>query len=73
MRRLLLLIFFFVFYNNLFSQDIIHPIFFDEKSQWADSVLELLTLDEKIGQLFMVSAYSNKSSKHESYIAKLVK
>ena len=73
MRRLILLIFFFVFYNNLFSQDIIQPIFFDEKSQWADSVLELLTLDEKIGQLFMVSAYSNKSSKHENYIAKLVK
>ena len=73
MRRLLLLIFFFVFYNNLFSQDINQPVFYDEKSQWADSVLELLTLDEKIGQLFMVSAYSNKSSKHENSIAKLVK
>ena len=73
MQKLLLLIFFFVFYNNLFSQDIIQPVFYNEKSQWADSVLELLTLDEKIGQLFMVSAYSNKSAKHEDYIAKLVK
>ena len=73
MQKLLLLIFFFVFNNNLFSQDIIQPVFYNEKSQWADSVLELLTLDEKIGQLFMVSAYSNKSAKHEDYIAKLVK
>ncbi|MDC1063523.1 glycoside hydrolase family 3 N-terminal domain-containing protein [Flavobacteriales bacterium] len=73
MQKLLFLIFFFVFYNNLFSQDIIQPVFYNEKSQWADSVLELLTLDEKIGQLFMVSAYSNKSAKHEDYIAKLVK
>ena len=73
MQKLLLLIFFFVFYNNLFSQDIIQPVFYNEKSQWADSVLELLTLDEKIGQLFMVSAYSNKSAKPEDYIAKLVK
>jgi len=29
-------------------------------SHWVDSVFASLTLDEKIGQLFMVSAYSNK-------------
>ena len=43
-------------------------------ARWADSVLTTLTLEEKIGQLFMVSAYSNKDEAHfaevESYIQK---
>jgi beta-glucosidase-like glycosyl hydrolase/CubicO group peptidase (beta-lactamase class C family) len=29
--------------------------------QWVDSVSKTMTIDEKIGQLFMVAAYSNKS------------
>jgi hypothetical protein len=73
MKRLLLLIFFFVFNNHLFSQGANNPVFYDETSQWADSILELFTIDEKIGQLFMVSAYSNKNSKHENHISKLIK
>ena len=35
-----------------------------EHSQWVDSVLNSMSLDEKIGQLFMIAAYSNKSQKH---------
>jgi len=34
-----------------------------EKS-WADSVLQSMTLDQKIGQLMMVAAYSNRDKKH---------
>ncbi len=32
----------------------------DTTNVWVDSVLNSMTLDEKIGQLFMVAAYSNK-------------
>jgi beta-N-acetylhexosaminidase len=39
---------------------------------WADSVLTTLTLDEKIGQLFMVAAYSNKDSAHQASIESLI-
>ena len=39
----------------------------------ADSVLSTLSLDEKIGQLFMVAAYSNKDETHYTEIENLVK
>ena len=39
---------------------------------WVDSLLQNLTIEEKIGQLFMVAAYSNKSEKHISQISDLV-
>ncbi|MFM2375226.1 MAG: hypothetical protein RLZZ165_323, partial [Bacteroidota bacterium] len=32
-----------------------------------------MTLDEKIGQLFMVAAYSNKDAEHEAAIERLVR
>lgn len=49
------------------------PPFRNVDSVWVDSVLNTLTLDEQIGQLFMVAAYSNKRAKHEQEISKLVK
>jgi hypothetical protein len=35
------------------------PGFFTEKSRWVDSLLAHLSLEQKIGQLLMVPAYSN--------------
>ena len=35
---------------------------------WADSVLNTMTLDEKIGQLIMIRAYSNQGPKHRKEI-----
>jgi len=40
---------------------------------WAESKLDSMTLDEKIGQLFMVAAYSNKDEKHYREIESLVR
>ncbi len=40
---------------------------------WADSVLQTLSPDERIGQLFMVAAYSDTSSKHKDDKEKLAK
>ncbi len=39
---------------------------------WVDSVFSTLTPDERIGQLFMVAAYSNKDEKHFREIDNLV-
>ncbi len=39
----------------------------------ADSILRNLTLDEKIGQLFMIPAYSNQGSQPDAKVSKLVK
>src|ERR1700744_5317545 len=40
---------------------------------WADSVMNTLDPDERIGQLFMVAAYSDTSSEHKGDSAKLTK
>ncbi|MFT3796327.1 glycoside hydrolase family 3 N-terminal domain-containing protein [Flavobacterium sp.] len=44
----------------------------DSQRKWVDSVYKQMTFDEKLGQLFMVSAYSNKDSAHIKSIDKLV-
>lgn len=50
------------------------PMFYLDqvKGDWADSILNTMSLDEKIGQLFMVAAYSNKDSSHVKEITELV-
>src|SRR5690606_23557786 len=40
---------------------------------WVDSVFQDLTLDQRLGQLFMVAAYSNKDQRHIDEISNLVK
>ncbi|MBU3682058.1 MAG: beta-N-acetylglucosaminidase [Flavobacterium sp.] len=44
----------------------------DEQKKWVDSVYQSLNFDERLGQLFMVSAYSNKDSSHTKFIEKLI-
>src|ERR1044071_10109801 len=44
------------------------PFVQDTDSKWVDSVFNTLTPDERIGQLFMVAAWSNKDKKHENEI-----
>lgn len=43
-----------------------------EQIAWVDSTYNALSLDEKIGQLFMVAAYSNKGTAHEAQIKNLI-
>ncbi len=40
---------------------------------WAENKLDSMTLEEKVGQLFMIAAYSNKDEKHYAQIEKLVR
>ncbi len=40
---------------------------------WARLALDSMSLDEKIGQLFMIAAYSNKDAAHEAAIEKLIR
>ena len=41
-------------------------------TKWVDSVYVAMNLDERIGQLFMVAAYSNKDTVHFNVIDKLI-
>ncbi len=42
------------------------------EKKWVDSVYATMTFEEKLGQLFMIAAYSNKDTVHFNAIDKLV-
>ncbi len=42
-------------------------------SKWVDSIMQDLTPNERIAQLIMVAAYSNRDLKHKEAILKLIK
>lgn len=44
----------------------------DKETNWVDSIYNKMSLREKIGQLFMISAYSNKDSIHTNQVNALV-
>jgi len=44
-----------------------------EANRWVDSVFHSLTPRQRIGQLFMVAAYSNKGPEHQAEVDMLIK
>ncbi len=77
MRKIsaLLLLIIFLFAGKAFSQQPkIAPDFLKfQHSTWVDSVMKSLTSREKIAQLIMVAAYSNKGPEHKKEILKLIR
>lgn len=70
---------FFVYFFGLLSASfvlksdrVLPPFANTESISWADSVFATLTPDERIGQLFMVAAWSNKDKKHIKEIDSLI-
>ncbi|MEZ4806995.1 MAG: glycoside hydrolase family 3 N-terminal domain-containing protein [Flavobacteriales bacterium] len=55
------------------EQVAVPPVFLSGASPWADSVLTSLSLEERIAQLMMVAAYSNKDAKHEAEVERMVR
>lgn len=50
------------------------PFFVDSlQLKWVDDKYSAMTLEERVGQLFIVAAYSNKDAAHELEIENLVK
>ena len=43
-----------------------------DQNQWAENQLSTMTLDEKVGQFFMIAAYSNKDEAHAQRIENLI-
>lgn len=69
----LILVFISIFPSLFFSQTK-SPLYVNsEQISWVDSIYNKMSLDEKIGQLFMVAAYSNKGKAHEDKIKNLIK
>ena len=61
-------------FNYQVSAQEISPLFMDSiQVKWVDEKYNSMSLDEKVGQLFIVAAYSNRDEKHENEILKLIK
>lgn len=54
------------------EQDIPVKRFVFPDNQWADSVYSTMTLEQKIGQLFMVATHSNRNEAYYQYFDKLI-
>ncbi|MEO8933423.1 MAG: glycoside hydrolase family 3 N-terminal domain-containing protein, partial [Xanthomarina sp.] len=74
MRKLFCLLTISLAYTSLFSQSV-NPLLsadFEAQQEWVDSLYNAMTLEEKIGQLFMVQAFSNQGLAHENIISQLI-
>ncbi|HEX2394310.1 MAG TPA: glycoside hydrolase family 3 N-terminal domain-containing protein [Bacteroidales bacterium] len=49
------------------------PEFLQSPESWIDSVLDTLTIEERIAQLIMVAAYSNDNQSNEKEITELIR
>jgi beta-glucosidase-like glycosyl hydrolase/CubicO group peptidase (beta-lactamase class C family) len=57
-------------YHHIFAQN--KAVFLSNSTAWADSIMTTLSEEERIAQLFMVAAYSNKGEVHKQQISDLV-
>ncbi|TMM31992.1 beta-N-acetylglucosaminidase [Polaribacter aestuariivivens] len=72
-KKLALLLFtLFVSYANAQTVDPLLAKDVEAQNIWVDSILKNMSIDEKIGQLFMVQAYSNLDKKHEDFITEMI-
>lgn len=58
--------------NEEITLDTKKPPFIEKNKKWVDSVFNSMTEEERIGQLFMVAAYSNRDSAHKQEISSLI-
>lgn len=68
-KRWLLYLLFCYSFSNIQAQS---PDFLKVEGKWADSVVKTFSDRDKIAQLFMVAAYSNRGVEHVNEIKKLV-
>jgi beta-N-acetylhexosaminidase len=72
MKSLLLIFILLVFFVQSAFTQTKTPDFISVQNKWVDSVFNSLTPQERLAQLFMVAAYSNKDKKHIKEIKELV-
>lgn len=61
--------------NKYYGENVLPPstVESSNKFNWVDSVYNTLSLEEKIGQLFMIAAYSGGENYNETAILQLIK
>jgi transcription initiation factor TFIIIB Brf1 subunit/transcription initiation factor TFIIB len=51
----------------------IEPVFLSKSETWSNSILEGMTLEDKIAQFFMLATWPNKDEIHQNEIENLIK
>lgn len=75
MRNIFFFLFYFIVFVSFSQQQNNNPLLAKNaqaQQQWVDSLYNAMPVKERIGQLFMVQVFSNKSAKHEAKIARLI-
>ncbi len=72
-RVLFLLTLFFIVTVNAQQVDPLKAKQYILQKEWVDSIINTMTVEEKVGQLFMIQAYSNKDASHEQFITDMIK
>ena len=75
MRYLLFYCSMLICFSGLSAQTADHPLAHDDlflQKKWVDSLYDSMSLEEKVGQLFMVRAFSNSTKNHENEVARLI-
>ena len=67
-----LILFSFLAFNADKDIDVQSPPFYNVDKVWVNQTMSSMTLDQKIAQLFMVAAYSNKGKSHQKEIENLI-
>lgn len=58
--------------NNTVDSSNVDRNTIDHRAIWVDSIYSNMSLHEKVGQLFMVAAYSNRDNAHVDSVQKLI-
>ncbi|MGB6269627.1 MAG: glycoside hydrolase family 3 N-terminal domain-containing protein [Olleya sp.] len=76
MQNLYSLILYLVFVSVSQAQDAPNPLLDknpEAQQKWVDSIYNSMSLDEKIGQLYMVQVFSNQSHKEKNAVVNLIR
>ncbi len=57
----------------IIPQRITDPAFLQADSLWVDSVMNRMNLDEKIAQMIMIPAYSNRDEEHTEELSRIIR
>ncbi len=72
MKKILFLIIVLLAYNSNAQIDPLQTKDSIAQVRWVDSIMKTMSLNQKIGQLFMVAAFSNKDKEHTDFIENLI-
>ena len=74
MLKLYIIVFLVITVTSLHAGSKVRPPFMEyEKDHWVDSVFHSFSVDEKIGQLIMIPAYSKRGTKHRARLLKMIR